>query len=138
MAAVIGLMLEHGGHAGTVVDLGESAAIVEVGSARLRVPFGSEVRVQATTTASSSRRERLPGSPDPAEKYVQALREWRSTAAKSASVPAYVVLNDGELVGIATSRPNTLAELARCKGRGPGPAGALGGRAPGRSRRGRR
>jgi ATP-dependent DNA helicase RecQ len=34
-------------------------------------------------------------------------------------VPAYVVLNDAELVGIATSRPNTLAELARCKGVGP-------------------
>ena len=49
VAAEIGLVLEHGGHSGTVVDLTESAAIVEVGSARLRVPFGSEVRVQATT-----------------------------------------------------------------------------------------
>ena len=29
------------------------------------------------------------------------------------------MLNDAELVGIATSRPNTLAELARCKGVGP-------------------
>ena len=34
-------------------------------------------------------------------------------------MPAYVVLNDAELVGIAASRPNTLAELARCKGVGP-------------------
>jgi ribonuclease D len=30
-----------------------------------------------------------------------------------------VVLNDAELVGIATSRPRTLGELARCKGVGP-------------------
>jgi ribonuclease D len=29
------------------------------------------------------------------------------------------VLNDSELVGIATSRPSTLAELAKCKGVGP-------------------
>jgi DNA helicase-2/ATP-dependent DNA helicase PcrA len=34
-------------------------------------------------------------------------------------VPAYVVLNDSELVGIAARRPTTLAELARCKGMGP-------------------
>ena len=48
-----------------------------------------------------------------------ALREWRSIAAKQAAVPAYVVLNDSELVGIARDRPKTLAELARCKGVGP-------------------
>jgi len=55
----------------------------------------------------------------PTEKYESALRVWRSEAAKQAAVPAYVVLNDSELVGIASSRPKTLAELARCKGVGP-------------------
>ena len=39
--------------------------------------------------------------------------------AKRESLPAYVVLNDSELVGIAAIRPGTLAELARCKGIGP-------------------
>jgi superfamily II DNA helicase RecQ len=34
-------------------------------------------------------------------------------------VPAYVVLNDSELAGIALARPRTLHELARCKGIGP-------------------
>ena len=34
-------------------------------------------------------------------------------------MPAYVVLNDSELVGIAARRPTTLAELASCKGMGP-------------------
>ena len=118
VTAEVGLVLHHGGHAGTVVDVTEAAAVVEVGSARLRVPFGTEVRVEGTTRRLVSPAE-ADGSSDPAEKYVQALREWRSTAAKSASVPAYVVLNDAELVGIATSRPGTLAELARCKGVGP-------------------
>ena len=118
VVAQIGLMLEHGGHAGTVVDLAESAAIVEVGSARLRVPYGTEVRVQATTVQLVSPAQGSEYS-DPAEKYERALREWRSEAARQASVPAYVVLNDAELAGIAASRPNTLAELARCKGVGP-------------------
>ena len=75
-------MLEHGGHSGTVVDLTESAAIVEVGTARLRVPFGSEVRVQATTVHLVSPAEGSESS-GPAEKYVNALREWRSEAAKT-------------------------------------------------------
>ena len=111
-------MLEHGGHSGKVVDLTESAAIVEVGSARLRVTFGSEVRVQATTVQLVSPAEGSESS-GPHEKFVNALRAWRSGAAKQASVPAYVVLNDVELVGIANSRPKTLAELSRCKGVGP-------------------
>ena len=34
-------------------------------------------------------------------------------------MPAYVVLNDRELAGIAASRPQTLVELSRCKGIGP-------------------
>ena len=118
VTAEFGLVLEHGGHSGTVVDLTESAAIVEVGKARLRVPFGSEVRVQATTVHLVSPAEGSESS-GPDEKFVNALRAWRSEAAKLASVPAYVVLNDAELVGIATSRPKTLAEFSRCKGVGP-------------------
>jgi ATP-dependent DNA helicase RecQ len=47
------------------------------------------------------------------------LRAWRADAAKRAAVPAYVVLNDSELTGIAADKPTTLAELALCKGIGP-------------------
>ncbi len=39
--------------------------------------------------------------------------------ARKESVPAYVVLNDKDLVGIAADHPSTLAELARCRGIGP-------------------
>jgi DNA helicase II / ATP-dependent DNA helicase PcrA len=49
----------------------------------------------------------------------QALRAWRSTVARADGVPAYVVLNDKELVGIAEAGPSTLAELANCRGMGP-------------------
>jgi superfamily II DNA helicase RecQ len=34
-------------------------------------------------------------------------------------VPAYVVLNDKELIGIAERSPATLADLGRCRGMGP-------------------
>ena len=48
-----------------------------------------------------------------------ALREWRSTTAKSDGVPAYVVAHDALLVEIAEVRPTTLAALRRVKGMGP-------------------
>jgi len=118
MAAEIGLALDHGGHSGTVAELTESTAIIQVGHARLQVPFGSEVRVQGVTVELIGPHDDS-GSLGSTENYVTVLREWRSGAAKQASVPAYVVLNDAELVGIAASRPRTLAELARCKGVGP-------------------
>ena len=49
----------------------------------------------------------------------QALRDWRRTTASRAGVPAYVVLNDQELIGVAGRLPATLAELSRCRGMGP-------------------
>ena len=48
-----------------------------------------------------------------------ALREWRSAVARREGVPAYVVLNDAELVGLALRGPQSLAELAACRGMGP-------------------
>jgi len=48
-----------------------------------------------------------------------ALRSWRSSVARKDGVPAYVVLNDKELVGIAERNPATLAELGGCRGMGP-------------------
>jgi len=48
-----------------------------------------------------------------------ALRAWRREVARAAGLPAYVVLNDGELDGIASRRPTTMAQLAACRGMGP-------------------
>jgi superfamily II DNA helicase RecQ len=95
-----------------VVELTDSAAVIRVGTAQLKVPFGSDVQVQGNTVVLGA----PGGEPDV---YERALREWRSEAAKRATVPAYVVLNDSELVGIASRRPTTLADLSRCKGMGP-------------------
>ncbi len=118
VAAVVGLALDYGGHAGTVVELSESAAVVGVGAARLTVAFGTEVRVQGATMVLTAPGD-VRAAAGSAEPYEGALREWRSGVAKREALPAYVVLNDNELVGIAATRPGTLAELARCKGIGP-------------------
>jgi superfamily I DNA/RNA helicase len=48
-----------------------------------------------------------------------ALREWRLTRAKADGVPAYVVINDRHLTGIAARNPTSLDELAACDGIGP-------------------
>ncbi|MCU1495849.1 MAG: putative ATP-dependent helicase [Acidimicrobiaceae bacterium] len=48
-----------------------------------------------------------------------ALRSWRRQVAARSGVPAYVVLNDAELVGVAERRPATLADLGACRGMGP-------------------
>ncbi len=49
----------------------------------------------------------------------QALRTWRSAVAKKDGVPAYVVLSDKDLIGIASTGPTTLTALAACRGIGP-------------------
>ncbi|HYH26266.1 MAG TPA: ATP-dependent DNA helicase UvrD2 [Blastococcus sp.] len=46
------------------------------------------------------------------------LRAWRSSAAQSASVPAYVVFSDATLQAIAESRPASLRELSGLPGIG--------------------
>jgi ATP-dependent DNA helicase RecQ len=47
-----------------------------------------------------------------------ALRAWRSQVARSRGVPAYVVLHDSTIDGIATSHPTTLSQLRDIPGIG--------------------
>jgi ATP-dependent DNA helicase RecQ len=47
-----------------------------------------------------------------------ALRAWRSDVARQRGVPAYVVLHDSTIDGIATSRPVTLTQLRGIPGIG--------------------
>lgn len=50
---------------------------------------------------------------------VAALKAWRKETATRDKVPAYVVLSDQHLEGIAAVGPSTLEELAGCRGIGP-------------------
>jgi DNA helicase-2/ATP-dependent DNA helicase PcrA len=116
--AVAGLVLEHRGTTGEVVELTVGAAVLAVGSVRLGVPFGSDVRVDGRAVTLVAPGEGAPEASPDASAAEAALRAWRSSVAKRQGVPPYVVLNDRELVGIAARRPASLAELARCKGMG--------------------
>jgi ATP-dependent DNA helicase RecQ len=51
-------------------------------------------------------------------KLLAALRAWRSETARKRGVPAYVVLHDATLDGIAASRPRTHAQLRSISGVG--------------------
>src|SRR3954466_5398254 len=55
----------------------------------------------------------------PADAPLQAaLRAWRANIARQRSVPAYVVLHDSTIDGIAAARPSTLNELRNIPGIG--------------------
>jgi ATP-dependent DNA helicase RecQ len=46
------------------------------------------------------------------------LRSWRSETARKLNMPAYVVLHDATIEGIAASRPTTLSQLRGISGIG--------------------
>ncbi len=116
--AVEGLVVEHGGHRGTIVEVTPEGVVYQIGAAQVDLRFGTDVRHEGRTVTLVATGQQ-PGSSSEAAVAEQALRQWRSVVAKKESVPAYVVLNDKELVGIAASFPATLAELAQCRGMGP-------------------
>src|SRR5439155_11153037 len=68
------------------------------------------------TIRSNSRRGDLAAGPAGSNKAAHpalhaALRAWRSEVARERGVPAYVVLHDSTIDGIASVRPMTLNEL---------------------------
>jgi ATP-dependent DNA helicase RecQ len=71
---------------------------------------------------SKSRRGELAAQPNGGAKGDPALhatlKAWRSEIARSRGVPAYVVLHDSTIDGIATTRPATLTELRGIAGIG--------------------
>ena len=80
---------------------------------------GSRIR----TSRTKSRRGDL--APQPAGQtgtgnpaLLGALRAWRSEVARTRGVPAYVVLHDSTIDGIAASRPTTLEQLRGIPGIG--------------------
>ena len=113
--ATLGLVVEDRGNAGTVVELAEEAAILSMGASRLRITFGSDVRVDGKSVTLVGPGQAATAGTGAAEK---ALRTWRSETASHDAVPAYVILKDAELTDIAARDPLTLAQLAKCRGIG--------------------
>jgi ATP-dependent DNA helicase RecQ len=80
---------------------------------------GSRIRAVRT---KSRRGDIVPRSASPGNAgdaaLLGALRAWRSQLARQRGVPAYVVLHDATIDGIASLRPSTLSQLRNIPGIG--------------------
>jgi DNA helicase-2/ATP-dependent DNA helicase PcrA len=76
--------------------------------------FLVELGVLGSSERGSNRASKKPASP-----MSLALRTWRGERARSAGVPAYVILHDRTLEEIARRKPRTKRELAGVSGIGP-------------------
>ena len=86
---------------------GETQVMLREEAERKRIPR-SRTRQAAAATAAG------PFSPA----LFAALRSWRSDTAREHNVPAYVILHDATLEGIAAARPQTLDQLRAIPGIG--------------------
>ncbi|MDP6287909.1 MAG: ATP-dependent DNA helicase UvrD2 [Acidimicrobiales bacterium] len=90
-------------------------ADLEAAIAGLDHPVGrSEGARRVAELGARTRRPSLPDHP-----VVAALRDYRSTAARAASVPPYVVFNDATVADLIASWPTTPNELLAVHGIGP-------------------
>jgi ATP-dependent DNA helicase RecQ len=80
---------------------------------------GSRIRATRTKSRRGDIAPRPAGQGETSNPaLVDALRAWRSQVARQRGVPAYVVLHDATIDGIATSRPTTLEQLRGIPGIG--------------------
>jgi ATP-dependent DNA helicase RecQ len=80
---------------------------------------GSRIRASRTKSRRGDNVPRPAGSGETGNSALQGiLRAWRSEVARKRGVPAYVVLHDTTIEGIATSRPATLEQLRSIPGIG--------------------
>lgn len=113
IAPGLGDRLRWGGYDGTVTEFVDDGAVIELSTgARLTVPWRERVRVGSISAPLA----RPVHEANPA--IVEALKSWRAETARAQNVPAYIVLSDKHLIGIAARRPTTIEELLTCPGIG--------------------
>jgi DNA helicase-2/ATP-dependent DNA helicase PcrA len=116
--AELGLEVSFAGSTGSIVELRIDAAVLEdTNGTRVVIAYGE--RVERDGRRAQLMRGRSPDVTHASPELVDALKAWRKQRAASDRVPAYIVLSDAHLEGIADRRPESLAELARCAGIGP-------------------
>ncbi len=116
--AEIGLAVSFAGSSGVLVELRVDAAVLEEPSGlRIVIPYGE--RVELGGRRAQLVRGRSTEVTHASRGLVDALKAWRKQRAASDHVPAYIVLSDAYLEGIADRRPESLSELANCTGIGP-------------------
>jgi DNA helicase-2/ATP-dependent DNA helicase PcrA len=103
--------------------------VLVLGDAERRSPFLAELdgsakrgalRAASPTPPTKKRVAAIATTDSPTAAAAETvLRQWRTTRAKADGVPAFVVLSDKHLAGIAARHPTSLAELRLCPGIGP-------------------
>jgi ATP-dependent DNA helicase RecQ len=82
-------------------------------------PAGSRIRASRVKSRRGDLSPAVTGQADTRDpNLIGILRTWRSQVARQRGVPAYVVLHDSTIDGIATSRPTTLTQLRGIPGIG--------------------
>ncbi|HJR45807.1 MAG TPA: ATP-dependent DNA helicase UvrD2 [Actinomycetota bacterium] len=114
--AAVGLEVSmSGGYRGTIVELEDDRALVELadGGSLLTISFGEVVTVDGKS---------LPLDP-PGNAYddalLAALKKWRLDKAKADGMPAFVIFHDSTLEAIAARKPASIEELGDVSGVGP-------------------
>ncbi|MDQ1436121.1 MAG: ATP-dependent helicase UvrD/PcrA [Actinomycetota bacterium] len=116
--AELGLRVTFAGSTGPLVELRiDGAVLEEAGGTRVVIPYGE--RVELDGRRAQLVRGRAADVTHASPQLVDALKAWRRQRAASDGVPAYIVLSDAHLEGIADRRPESLMELAGCTGIGP-------------------
>jgi len=106
------------------VDVDHSAHGALKLAAASRPVLKGEQTIQMRRAIAAKRKKPVSRSPagaqlSPADAaLLDELKEWRKQEARTQGVPAYVILHDSSLAGIATSRPTTLTALADIAGIG--------------------
>jgi DNA helicase-2/ATP-dependent DNA helicase PcrA len=120
IGAELGVEVSFAGSTGPIVELRDDAAVLEEpGGARVVVPYGERVERDGRRAQLVRERSAAVAAVTAAPELVDTLKRWRKQRASADRVPAYIVLSDAHLEGIASRRPTTLAALARCTGIGP-------------------
>ena len=112
--AAVGLELQvSGGYSGTIVELEEERAVIELdGGSLLTIPYGEVV-------VAGDRKLPLGAPATPDDDLLKALKGWRLERAKTDGMPAFVIFHDSTLEAIADKRPRSIEELGEVSGVGP-------------------
>jgi len=95
--------------------LAELRGEAEAAATKPTVSAGTLARA---TARSRAKLDRGPAAPEAAAAD-PALREWRKARSDADAVPAYVVLSNAQIEGIAAAMPASERELLACNGIGP-------------------
>ncbi len=96
-------------------------------TADLRLTGSAPVKKPARTRSKSNKTKEKPQPAlDAKPQLVGALKAWRLGEARRRKIPAFRVMIDRTLVGIAATRPKSEADLLEVKGVGPAVAGKYG------------